>query len=296
MKGPAIYTMLACLLAACAYGQPGSVRFDVASIKPCSGDGPPGTMSASPGRLVVNCMNVMGLINQAYVMYANGSMNLLGARLMQFEKAPAWLRSERFSIEAAAGSAMPPGMMRGPMLAALLQERFQLKMHTEVREVNVYNLTAAKGGAKLQRHAEGSCTAFDFDHPPVITPGKALGPLCKLTRITPDSYDLRAVTMAEFGVDLARGLDREVIDKTGLSGEFDIHVDLAGRGNQLLTAPAAPPAGGAVPPVAPPQQADPQETFSAIQAIVQKLGLRLESGRGPARFLVIDRVERPPAN
>jgi len=294
MNFPRLVWMVA--LAALAHGQPGPVRFEVASVKHCDPGGQPGTISASAGRLVVNCMNVMGLINQAFVTYANGSMNLLGDRLMQTENAPAWLNSERYSIEGKAAAAMPPGMMRGPMLATLLAERFQLKVHSETRQVSVYNLIVAKDGPKLERYTDGSCTTFDFDHPPVPARGKPLGQLCKLSRITPDSYDLRGVTLAEFGVDLARGLDRNVVDKTGIAGVFNIHVDLAGRGSQLLSAPAAPPPGAASAPTAQPRDNDPQEVFSTIQAIVQKLGFRLESGRGPARFLVIDRIERPSQN
>lgn len=272
-------------------------KFEVVSVKPCAdGNQPQSISAASPGRLVVNCVAPMALIAQAYVTYASGSMNLLGERLVPIEKAPAWAQSERFTIEAKAQGTPSAGAMRGPMLAALLEDRFQLKIHSEMREGPVYDLAVAKGGPKLEASKEGSCIAFDFDHPPAITPGKPPGPICKLARITADAYDLRHVTLAEFGVDLARGLGRDVIDKTGIPGVFDIHVDLQGRGNLLFSAPPPPPPGGAALPPAPPKPVDPQDVFSTLQSIVQKLGLKLESGRGPSRFLVIDHVERPPAN
>jgi uncharacterized protein (TIGR03435 family) len=93
---------------------------------------------------------------------------------------------------------------------------------------------------------------------------------------------------------LGLDLDRTVINKTGVTGRFDFHLEftpddstpgvtsMRSRGDSSDTPPAAPsdPAGG--PPI-----------FTAIQ---KQLGLKLESAKGPREFLVIDHVERPSAN
>jgi bla regulator protein blaR1 len=117
-----------------------------------------------------------------------------------------------------------------------------------------------------------------------------------------DEFDVRGVTLAELSVSLSRRLDRDIIDKTGIAGKFDIRVALTpGLAGLLLAPPPPPPPGGAAAPplppaAAPPNPTDPSDVFDATQTLVEKLGLRLESTKGPGRFLVIDHVERPSAN
>jgi uncharacterized protein (TIGR03435 family) len=187
------------------------------------------------------------------------------------------------------------------MLQALLEERFQLKIHTDNKEVPVYALTVGKDGPKLQEAQPGSCNQVDFDNPPAPPPprGQPFPSMCKLGRITDDAYDVRGVTMADFSVDLSRRVDRDVIDKTGIPGVFDIRVALtSGLARQLLAGLVAPPPPpGATPaPAAPRSSADPADAVGAMQAIVQKLGLKLESAKGPGRVLVVDHVEKPSEN
>ncbi len=284
-------------------------KFEVASIKPCAaGDNALGSPN-SPGRLTLSCVSTTSLIFSAYVLYTKGTFDLLGERLVPIERGSEWTKTDAYTIEAKAeGSpggtspdAAPPGgaMMRGPMLQALLEERFKLKIHSETREVPVYNLTVAKGGAKLQAAREGSCNPLDLDRPlPPPAPGQPLF-ICTLSRITPDAYDIRGVMMAQLSVDLSRRLDRDIIDKTGIAGKFDIRVALTPGVSQLFfSPPPPPPPGGAAPssPPAPPSPRDPADVFDATQTLVEKLGLKLESAKGPGRFLVIDHVEKPSAN
>jgi uncharacterized protein (TIGR03435 family) len=95
---------------------------------------------------------------------------------------------------------------------------------------------------------------------------------------------MRGVTMAEFCQFFTDRLDRGAIDKTGLAGKFDIHLDLT----MADIFPAANASGD------PPVPSDP--AFSAIFAAVKKLGLKLEPSRGPREFIVIDHVEKPAEN
>jgi uncharacterized protein (TIGR03435 family) len=136
-------------------------RFEVASIKPCADDGSPGSLcSGSPGRYSLSCASLTNLINLSYVIYANGMANFLGERLAPIERGPEWTRAERFTIEAKAEGTPSQGTMQGPMMRALLEDRFKLKIHSETREVPVYALTVAKGGAKLQAGRAGNCKSF----------------------------------------------------------------------------------------------------------------------------------------
>jgi uncharacterized protein (TIGR03435 family) len=146
-------------------------RFDVASIKPCedasagrrSGGG---TGSWSPGRLTLNCQTVMVLIRRAFVDYADGRVHIWPPPL-SIEGAPAWINSASYRIEATSEGSENRGMLNGPMLQSLLEDRFHLRIRRETREVPVYALAVAKGGAKLRPYREGSCVPLDLNQSPV---------------------------------------------------------------------------------------------------------------------------------
>lgn len=88
--------------------------------------------------------------------------------------------------------------------------------------------------------------------------------------------------MADFAADLSNfGSDRVVIDKTGLIGLFNIHLEFAQDGPR--------------PPANVPSSAHPASP-SIFTAVQEQLGLRLSAGRGPVEVLVIDHIERPSVN
>src|SRR5580658_7636377 len=158
-------------------------KFEVAAIrlsKDCDGGGgatksvsPLGrSESSSPGSLNVNCATVMGLIQQAYVRYANGRLNQVDGSA-PISGGPSWINSERYDINAKADGNASPEMMLGPMMQALLEDRFKLKMRRETREVSVYDLTVAKNGPKLKPSKEGICDVTKLPGPP--SPGQVPG-------------------------------------------------------------------------------------------------------------------------
>ncbi len=228
--------------AAHAQVAPAALKFEVASIKPCAPGGRSGVGPPSPGRLTVNCFTVMGLIRNSYIHFANGNMTPPGRRVV-IEKGPAWIDSDLYTIEAKAESTPGQGTMLGPMMQALLEDRFKLKIHAETRDVPVYALTAGKAGSRLQVSQAGSCVSLDIDHPPPLPQsGQPFPPICKMARITSDGFDVRGVTLPEFCLSLSGRLDRDVIDKTGIAGTFDFHVALAPG---APATPAPPPPGPA---------------------------------------------------
>lgn len=286
------------------YAQP--AKWEVTSVKPCAPGSLPLGPVATPGRLTLTCMSVMGLINQSYVLYADGSLHLPGPRLVPIENGPEWIRSDSYSIEAKAEGTPrqgPPsqGMMLGPMMQALLKDRFKLEIHSEFRDVPVYVLTVGKGGPKLQAAQEGSCRPLNL-LPSLATlpPKQPPLPMCQMARFTNGEFTVLGATVAEFGVALSSRLDREVIDRTGIAGKFDIRVALPGVPETLGFSPPPPPPGGGigpgVGPAAAANPADPAAFLDAAQTVAQKVGLKLETGKGPGRFLVIDHVEKPSPN
>ena len=262
-------------------------KFDVAAIKPCEDTstgrrGKGGTGSWSPGRLTVNCQTVMSLIQRAYVNFANGRVHIWPP-LLAIEGGPAWINSASYQIEAKSETSAGKGMMNGPMLQALLEDRFRLRAHRETREMPVYALTVAKGGPKLQLFREGSCVPLDLEKPLSVPDGDPL--FCGMSEVTTKGYKLYRTTLAEFATEFSDRLDRPVIDKTGIAGVFNIDLDLTGADLHLANSGAND--------LAP---SDDYPVFDAVRNALRKLGLNLESTKGPGEFLVIDRVERPSAN
>ena len=145
----------------------------------------------------------------------------------------------------------------------------------------------AQGGSKLTPFQEGSCTPIPLTVSiPTLAPGQEY---CKGFWKVEVGVQPAAVaqgsTLAEFSQLLTLVLDRPVIDKTGITGKFDIHLEFAPD----AATPRFLPGGelgipdGAV--------ADP--AGASISTAIQQLGLKLEPTKGPREFLVIDHVERP---
>src|SRR5580658_8414773 len=144
MGATILTTCILVLACASASGQnPVRPVFEVATIKPCeppasTGGGGRGAAQAgatpgpSPGRLATTCQTVAALINLAYVRFANGRSN--GAPFVPLSGGPPWIRSDRYVVSAKAGEAASQEMMQGPMLQALLEDRFKLKIHRETKE------------------------------------------------------------------------------------------------------------------------------------------------------------------
>ena len=205
--------------------------------------------------------------------------------MMPVEKLPGWAQSQRFTIEAAAAGTPSPEAMLGPMLQALLQERFKLRVRTEFEELPVYLMTAVQGGPQLARSRAGSCRSLSSYEP--LVSGQGPPALCGLPMTLGNQWRMNGATMEDFAAALSLGLDRPVLDQTGLSGTFDANIPLTGELAEMLR-PGAPATKGVATPS--------MDLFDVKRALAQKMGLRLSPGKGKAPILVIERVERPSAN
>ncbi len=290
-------------------------KFDAASIKPCvsadipargGGRGGAGGISSAPGRLRAECQTVDQLIREAYLRYPDGkslpaAMNgrsdpRVSERLLHepIKGSPAWAGSDRYTIEAEGEGTPDEAIVRGPMLQALLEERLKLRMHSETRDLPVYELTVSKSGPKLKPAQEGSCLPWGQHAAgprPALEDRTASNMPCGLFVRSPrnDGVNVNGTTIAHLCRNFSAVLDRDVIDKTGIDGMFDIYLDIPPepRSADDVAAPG---------PSTPPSRPDPGRTLSAAKAALRKLGLQLEAAKATGSFLVVDYVERPSGN
>jgi len=195
------------------------------------------------------------------------------------------MNTDRYRIDAKAEGPANLELMKGPMLQSLLEDRFQLKLHRASKETDVFELTAGKSGSKLRPAKEGGCVAFDRNHPPETAAGEPEPVFCGFIHKNVDGgFDIPRATIADLCRQLGLYVDRDIVDKTGIVGVFDMHLDLTPAD---LDYPGAEP--------------DPTSTFTvgdgrAIAAALDKLGLQMRPAKGSAQFLVVDRLERPSEN
>jgi uncharacterized protein (TIGR03435 family) len=258
---------------------PQRVQFEVATIrlnKACVNGG--GLEHLSQGRFGVECVSLRDYIRGAYGSYGFGrNPNVRPPKVLG---GPDWVDSDRYDIVATAPAETGLDQMYGPMMRALLEDRFGLKIHNETRELPVYALTAARGGAKLTPSKPGSCVPIDVKSVLKAPPGSNYCGRFEMKRSVAWIADAKGMTVVEFVSRVFRDtLDRSVIDRTGIAGMFDIHLEFSSLEN------SAGPGGDA-------DNAAPS-VFTAVQ---EQLGLKLSPDKGPVEVLVIDHVEKPSPN
>ena len=191
---------------------------------------------------------------------------------------PSWSTADGFDIEAKVNPVDLPALakmtfeQRRAMFQQILVDRFKLVAHHETRELPIYQLTIGKNGSKLKE--------FTPDDPASATPRR------KGIMFGPGKVTGTGGSLSMFLAALSRQLGRTIVDKTGLTGNYDFTLEWTPEG-------AAPtPAGGASSGAALPDQSGP-DIFTAIQ---EQLGLKLASARGPVDVIVVDHIEKPTAN
>ena len=315
-------------------------KWEVTSVRQCGpgsepgnarGGGAPGTVAAGgiridPSFLRVVCMRLRYLIEDAYVKYLE--QDAFRQRwIFPVSGGPEWLDTDLYSIDArpVGGGPVDRQTMGGPMLQALLEDRFKLKLRREIRQEPVYELRVAESGFKLQPLKEGECDArkrriseerVRNPPPPLGSPDvqltitNALGGFkdadgrmvraCGVTLTGQNEPNPGARTLHLYGArvyDLTNylSLDRIILDKTGTQGLFDIEVtygaDVSPMGNRVR-------AGSTNPADAAPAQTPrvPSGADTVFDALRKQLGLELVSTMGPRTYYVVDHVERPTPN
>lgn len=175
------------------------------------------------------------------------------------------------------------------MLQALLADRFELQIHREMKVLPIYALVLARKdgrlGPRLVESKTGGCTAFDPKNPPPPPePGKDPVLPCGGVRMGPDTLRAARIQVGDSTQNFSRMLGRTVVDKTGLTGKYDIRMDWTPEESQPSQMPGAPPSA--------PSEPGGPSIFTTMQ---EQLGLKFEA-RKAIETIVIDRVERPGAN
>ena len=257
-------------------------KFEVASVKPSSEQRFMAVRPLRGGRLAATATVRMHIINA------------FGLAPYQVVGGPAWIDSDRYAIDAKAEKSDASRADLMLMLQSLLEDRFQLRSHRETRDLPAYALVVSKGGPKLPVPKDVACVDPNSD--PGSAPGQPPTVPCGRVKIVMDSSRVQmigaAVPMAELAKMLSGALGRSVIDKTGYTAKFDLHLeftpDLGTAGLPAGAVPAADPSGAP----APADVVNPS-IFTAVQ---EQLGLKLESSKSPVEVLVIDSVAKPTAN
>lgn len=237
------------LLAPITRGQPAeaSSPFEVASVKLNQTQVDPPRVKISGPRAIWTAYPMVGLLMDAY-----------DVKSYQISGGPAWML-DRFDIEAmVAGNGELTKTQARDVLRAVLEDRFHLKAHRENKEMAIYALVVAKGGAKLKESAADA------------QPGMTLG-------VRGQMVDMKftAWSMARLAEQIAGNENRKVVDKTGLTGSYDFALSyLQDRGADA------------------PNQDGPS-LFAAVQ---EQLGLRVESQKGLVEMLVVEHADRPSPN
>jgi uncharacterized protein (TIGR03435 family) len=268
-------------------------QFEVASIKPNkSGDGRVMIGMQPGGRFTATNVPLRMLIRNAYQLQDS---QLVGG--------PDWITNERYDISAKAEDGVvsgpqPPMGQPGPiqlMLRALLAERFKLVVHNEDREMPIFALVLNRPDGKLGPQL----TKSDVDCAAMMGRGRGNGrgpipppepgqPMPCGIRIGFGNMAVGSAPMSQVAASLSQFAGRIVVDKTGLTGAYDMNLTWT-PDNMPQRPPGAPePLVNGVP-------IDPNgpSLFTAVQ---EQLGLKLESQKAPIKVLVIDRAERPVEN
>lgn len=189
--------------------------------------------------------------------------------------APSWIDTERYDIVGLAPGATDPEEIT-PRLQSLLRDRFKLAAHKEEKKVPVFWLVRARNDGRLGPKLHKSTADCPRLSPPLV---------CIMKR-TPTSVITGGSSMTAFANAFSEITGRIVFDRTGLTGLFEADLRWTPDGpssiGQADAGDSTPGSDSALP--------------SFITALVQQLGLRLESRKQIVEMLVIDRIAEPTEN
>jgi uncharacterized protein (TIGR03435 family) len=238
--------------------------FDTASVRPSDPAATASIMRVSPSGITTEGTKLLALIATAYEL-----------RDFQILGGPDWMASDRFDITAKFDA--PPDLSKlddagrkawvqhlTQSRQSLLADRFHFKCHMETRQLTVYELVVAKGGPKFQETKEDGDTNKYF--------GIRAAP--QRTR----QLAGKDATMDGLATLLSSEVNHVVLNKTGLTGKYDLNAEWVQDG----------PAGAQTP-----EEPSGPTIFTAME---ERLGLKLQPAKGPVRVLVIDSVTRPSEN
>ena len=270
----------------------GKMEFEVASVRKSTPEAPSkGTQylvpfdipSAFPKGLFSANAPLLNYIGFAYKISDMSQYQSLTEHL------PAWAKNERFDIEARADGNPTTDQVR-LMVQSLLEDRFKLAMHVEIRDIPVYAMVLERTGTLGAQLKANPQSVACMENPNGLVGESADAgrhtDFCgwnewlvegrihmKFVKVSMGSI---ATYAAGAGILLGGMENRPVIDETGLSGDFDMEIEFS-----KIAEPGADNASGG-------------PTF--LQALTKQAGLKLVKQSGAVPMFVIDHVEPPSEN
>jgi len=257
-----------------------AVGFEAATVKQNKSGGDTAGIRRSPGgRFEATNISLSALITFAYQLQP-----------FELQGGPPWLTGDRWDVLAKSAGDPPPTPQGTPdahMLAlrTLLADRFKLVVSRATRDIDVYHMVMARPdgrpGAGLRQSTydclelQKARDAAARGGPPVTDPNTPERLVCGI-RVGPRRVQWGGSPLSQFANMITRLAERRVVDRTGLSGNWEFDITFAQQ--------AGPP-GSDIP-------ADPNAA-SLFTVLQEQLGLKLEPGRMPMPVLVVDSVERP---
>jgi uncharacterized protein (TIGR03435 family) len=280
--------VLALLAAPLVFAQPPQrLEFEVASIRPAvpnqgNGAQTPASAQLNPSQIRLTYLTMKDFIVRAYGVKA---YQIIG---------PEWFTTDRYDITAT----LPPGATTAQvpaMLQSLLETRFGLKLHRSQKEFDVYLLERGKRSFALTevppRDTGSNLTG--------VAPSPGQGVALNVARgglftLSGNKLDGKGMTLEMFANTLAPFLGRPTLNRTDITGFYDIHLDLDPEDYQAMMMRAAASRGVQVPP----------ELLNELAAVsnqsfhngLDRIGLKLEKGKAPLEVLNIDGAQKMPTD
>jgi uncharacterized protein (TIGR03435 family) len=297
MRQAPLIAGIAVLACASAFGQATeNLTFEVASVKPAA---PP----SGDGRVIFGGRGGPGTPDPGQITWTNATLKTLLTIAYDVKNyqvnGPGWIDTERYDILAK----VPEGATKeqvNVMWQNLLKERFGVVVHHDSKEFEANDLSVAKGGPKFKE------TTLDPNTPQVAPPsgppkldkngfldvqGRGMIMMMRVGPTGPSGQIVgRAQTMSELATLLGNQLNKPVVDKTGLTGKYDIQVEYTPdmNGTQM------PPPGAEGRPATGAEASLPGSNLAS--AIEQQLGLRLAKSKAKLDMVIVDKAEKVPTD
>lgn len=263
-------------------------KLEVVSVKPFKAGGMMIGIRMMPDGITMTGMPLYMLIRQTFGLPNDRILN-----------EPAWVKSARYDLAAKVAAADAPKMdelserERWDMMVPVLEDRFGIKFHHEIKVVRVYALVVANNKPKLQP-AQSNQSQMKMGR--------------QMMSISTQGMTLHAdgVPMSAIARMISGQLGSTVVDKTGLRGRYDFTLrfmpvnGMAGMAGPMGLGGGQPGSGEAAPqppPSAGDDKASPDATPpSLFTALQEQLGLKLKTQKEPMDVIVIDHIQQPSPN
>ena len=261
--------------------------FEVASIRP-SADQVTGVrvgFQATGSQVRVTGMSIKDYVGIAF-----------GTRPQQIE-GPEWIGSQRFDVVATIPDGVPSSQATA-MLRTLLEDRFQLKVHRESKDLPVYVLGVSKAGARLtESKPDPNATAEPAGTVNVSGGGNNTGVGVNIGggrsfAVADNQVQIRGMQMRDVAEVLTRFVDRVVVDQTGLTKTYDVTLELTPDEFNAIRIRSAVNAGVPLPPQA--MRLLDNASPDTLSAPLSKFGITFEAKKAPLEVVVIDSVLKTP--